>query len=487
VRAAPRLAKRSPQRLRVRALLVLLAALAALAVITIVAGRPLAARIVRLQHDALRASLLAADPVQGSVVAETAPPSESALRAQAGLVPPHVLTWIYYAEVHINEDVPPDIVARYADFVEDDRPGEYAAKFKRAGGRYALAYEDPTYVAYCDPPFTPPAGSCKPPFYKYLDESAWFHGKDGARVHHYVPGDHQYQEAVNPASPVAQRGWHAFTEDIHRNAPALDFMYADDSGGPLYAGDMSPNSSEFYGYNEAGVEIASNDVFRDAMIAYLRQTALPVVINGSDPITGLPAYGGALLRQPFVLGDTHENCFRTEENTIKTDERDRWRDEADSLLSNTALHKWAICMMEGRPTPVNRIYALASWWITYDPQWSVAAPMDPIPQQSALIPELAIVPRFPVRTAVDRVRGLRTDRGLYVREFRGCYQEHAFIGGCAAIVNPTDRTAPLPPLVGSYHRLLVLGGGDIMHGGTATWQLGSAPSIGPGAAVVLAR
>jgi hypothetical protein len=459
------------------------AALVGLALIVIAVGSATGYVLHRYNARMAYAAVGSDDP---RVVTETSPVPESALRAEASRVPEHVLTWVYYGLVHINEDVPADVMARYADFAEDGDHGEFAAKFKRAGGRYTAAYDDPAYVPYCDPPFKPPAGPCKWEYYRYLDESAWFHDKDGARVHHYVPGDGQYQEAVNPASRAALRAWHDFTAEVHRRAPAIDFIYADDSGGPMLAGDMSPQSSEFYGYNAAGVEITNNDVFRDAEIAYLRQSVLPEIVNGSDPISGLPAYNGAYLRQPFILGAAHEGCFRYEKG-LKTNERDLWRDQADSLLSNTVLHRWAICIMYGRPTPLTRVYALASWWITYDPQWSVAAPIDPIPNQSSLLPEFGIVPRFPITTAVARVRGLRTASGAYVREFRGCYQYRVFIGGCAAVVNPTDRTVPLPMLTGTYHRLLTLNDADVMHGGIATWQPGSAPLVPAGSAVVLAR
>ncbi len=143
--------------------------------------------------------------------------------------------------------------------------------------------------------------------------------------------------------------------------------------------------------------------------------------------------------------------------------------------------------MMGTPTPANRVYALASWWLTYDPQWSVAAPIDPLPSQTSLLPEFSIVPRFPYRTATVHVASLRAPGGAFVREFRACFQNRVPIGGCAAVVNPGTETVPIPALEASYRRSLALGGGDILNGGQASWIAGTPQALAPGTAAVLAR
>lgn len=443
---------------------------------------------MRRARIALGAVLLALTlPASVTADADAGAVSEAVLRAEAAHVPAHVRTWYYYGLVGVNAKVPPEVMARYADFVEDGDHGEFAARFKRAGGRYAAGYDDPAYIPYCDPPFVPPAGPCKWEYAKYVTaESAWLHGRDGSRIRRYVAGDKQYQEALNPLSPAAHRAWREFTRDVARRAPALDFLFSDDSGGPLLAGDRSPTSAHFYDFNEAGAEIAGDVAFRDGWIAYLRESALPLILNGSDPVTGQPAYGGAFLRQPFVRGAVHEGCLR-DEHGPKTDRRDKWRNDVDSLLANTKLQRWAICFMLGTPTPENRVYALASWWLAYDPQWSVAAPIDAVPGQSALLPEYGIVPRFPLRTASDAVAALHSESGAYVREFAGCYEHRTFVGGCAAVVNPAPHAVPFPRLAGTYRRTLALTSADVLHGGVATWTPGVPPALEPGTAVVVAR
>jgi hypothetical protein len=430
----------------------------------------------------------AAGVVERGEVVVSAPPSPAQLRAEAARVPAHVQTWYYYGLVGVNEHVPPQIMARYADFIEDGDHGEFAARFKAAGGRYTAAYADPAYVPYCDPPFTPPAGACKSEYSHFIaDESGWFHGPDGARVHHYVPGDRAYQEAINPASPAARRAWHSFTAMVKQRAPAIDFLFSDDSGGPLRAGNMSPTSAQFYDFNAAGVEIRSDEAFRDAWISYLGESALPLILNGSDPVTELAPYGGAFLRPPFVRGNVHEGCLRENSGLKMLKGEGGWSGQQDALLDVARMHRWAICFMIGTPTPENRLYSLASWWLTYDPLWSVAAPIDAIPSQTSLLPEYSLVPRFPTRSAVAHVGALLTQTGAFAREFAGCYQNRTLIGGCAAIVNPSGRAVAVPHLEQTYHRSLVLTGGDVISGGALTWSPGIPSSLGPGSAAVLAR
>ena len=408
----------------------------------------------------------------------------------AALAPPHVLTWYYAGLNGINAGVSAAAMARYADFAEDDALNDPVRleAFKRAGGRFAVSYTDPAYTPYCFPPFSRPAGRCEGPVGRLLtgEEDAFFHGRDGTRVRRYMDPHFQYQEALNPKSAAARRAWRTTGEQIVRNAPSLDFFLADDAGAPLRAHDMSPKSSEFYNFNDAGTEIQSDEEFRDAWIAYITAAPRPLFLNGYDPGTGLPSYGGAFLRARGVLGEIHESCFRAPEG-VATDAGDRWRFHADSLLANTAMQRYAVCFMMGRPTPATRAYALASWWMTYDPRWSVAAPIDPIPSRSALLPEFDLVPRLPLRSASEHVSVLRTGAGAYVREFAACYDAGAPRGPCAAIVNPTVREMPLPRLAQRYGHALVLDDADVISGGRAHWTGTIPATITPQSAILLGR
>jgi hypothetical protein len=410
-------------------------------------------------------------------------PSEARLLAEVDHVPPHVQTWYYFGLDGINENVPADVMARYADFIEDGDHGEFAARYKRAGGKRTAAYDDPVYIPYCSPPFKPPAGPCKQEFSTYIkDESGFFHGPDGARIHKYVEADKMYYEVVNPASPAARRAWREFTAVVKRRAPAIDFIYSDDSGGSLHFGDMSPKSSIFWEFNEAGVEVTNDDVFREAFVTYLSQSAMPLILNGGAP-DNIPAYGGVYIALPFVYGNSHEGCFRDDAGAKSIEQG--WLNEHQGLLSNTHMKKWGLCYMDGRPTNASRLYALASWWLSYDPQYSVAAPIQPA-VKSSLLPEFNIVPRFPSRTIVANIAELRDAGGAFVREFGGCYEERIFVGRCATVVNPTNGPVAVPRLSMAYRRMLQLRGADMLAGGVTAWVPGRPPAaLAPKTAVVL--
>ncbi len=456
-----------------------------IAVAAIVLGVVASVAIASLLGNGMGFGLSAALPFAFGTPAAAATPGPPAPPVPlAG--PPRVKTWYYYGLNGVDADVAPGVMVRYAEFVEDDGDKvEHATKFKLAGGKYAVSYTDPAYVPYCFPPFRGTQQTCRGQVGKLIhDEGAWFHGPDGTRVRRFVDAQFGYQQAINPESPAARKAWRETTEAILRNGP-IDLFYADDSGGPLRAGNMSPTSSEFYDFNAAGVEITSDTVFRDQWIAYLSFAAKPLIINGNDPTDGLPSYGGAFLRPAFVWGAAHEGCFRRGNGPVTSEGHGDWVMESNSLLANTALHKYAICFMLGTPKPDARLYALASWWLTYDAQWSVAAPIDPVPNESALLPEYTIAPAYP-RATVRDVRELRSPSGAYVREFRGCYEDGRLVGACAAVVNPTAHDVALPSLSARYTRSLQLNADDVLHGGRASWVEGVPARIAPASAAILA-
>lgn len=380
----------------------------------------------------------------------------------AVLAPAHVRTWLYYGLNGINTGVAPQVMASYADFAEGDVfESDRVEAFKQAGGSAAVAYTDPTFVPYCVPPFKPPAGSCWEPVQKYqLPESAWLHSADGSRIQRYADAHFHYQESLNPASPATQRFYHEFTGEQLRRAPKLDYFFADDAGGTL--------ALQYYRFSAPGVELddAALIAGRRALFAAAQR---PVFINGHDPSTWLPAYGGALLTAPNVAGEIHEGCFDADDYGLLTDVADRWRKEEDSLLFNTGRARYAVCLIQGTMAPDHRLYAMASWWLTYDERWSVAGPVNKGPDGYAVFPEYDIVPREPRESAGLAVGALRHS-GVFVREFGACFQRARPIGPCAAVVNPGAGPVPLPPLATRYDQVLHLDAEGAIRGGRARWE-----------------
>ena len=347
------------------------------------------------------------------------PPSPPPSPAPGG-APMHVATWYYYGLVGVNASVPVDYMVAHADYAEDGGSADYTRAFKSAGGKYAVAYVDPTYVAYCVEPFVAPAGRCDGPIYNHVsDETAFFHGADGSRVRHFVDNEFHYQEALNPASPVTRAAYKAFIDDALARTPALDFVFADDSGGVFIGSDGTQLSGWMYGFNAPVVEITTNAAFIAAEQKMLAVPARPVLVNGYDPSTKQPSYNGAWIDSPNVVGDVYEGCYGGGAG-LDSNRYGVWTDKSNGLLTVIAHRSRAVCMMVAAATPANRIYEMASWWMTYTEPYSVAAPLMAPPDGSTILPEYDVVPRQPRATAISDINALRSSTGAFVREFASC-------------------------------------------------------------------
>jgi hypothetical protein len=398
----------------------------------------------------------------------------------AAPVPNHVATYYYYGINGINASIPAAWMAAHADFAEDDGDAvQHATAFKKAGGKYAVSYTDPAYVPYCFAPFVGPSATCRGPIGKDIsDESAWFHGADGTRVRRYVDAHFGYQEALNPASATVQDAYRNTTQAILSHGP-IDYFFADDAGGVYLGSDGTQMSGWFWGFNAPAVEITTDAQFIAANRKVLASAVKPVILNGLTPYSMMPSYNGAWLDSPNVAAQNYEGCY-ADDAAVAGDHAGRWVNQSNSLLVTFAHHTVGVCMLMAAPTPANRVYAAASWWMTYNEQYSVIAPYpaQPLSDGFTVVPEFEIVPRRPLTTASSDIAALRSATGAYVREFAACYQAGAPIGPCAAVVNPTSSAVALPQLTGRYTTTLAVDDKSMYSGGRATWS-GTVPATLP--------
>jgi len=433
----------------------------------------------------------AAISVQSAPVA-TPPPSTPPPAAQppSGSVPTHVTTWYYYGLDDVNDGVPASYMAAHADYVEIDAANTVAQgqAFKSAGGKYVVSYGDPAFSTYCSAPFNAPAGGCRGPIGSLVssDETAWLHGADGARVHRFMNAQFQYQEAFNPASSSARSAYAAATASAVSAMPQLDYFFADDSGGVFDGSDGTQLSGLLLNFNAPSVEIASDSAFVDAEKGMLASAARPVFINGATPYTMAPSYNGTFLGASNVAGQNFEGCYGDENGAVgdTPSSGPRWSNMSNALLAAYADGAPAICMNVESATPANRLYVLASWWMTYDPSRSIIAPVTAASDGYTVFPEMDIVPRQPRATASGSIGALKSG-GAYVREFGACYQAGAAIGPCAAVVNPSGNTVAVPALAGHYANALVLDPRSAYTGGTAAWSGAIPGQLAPETAIIV--
>lgn len=401
----------------------------------------------------------------------------------------HVKTHAYYGLNGINAEVPAAFMAAHVDIVEDDGfTAQHAAAFKRAGGTLALAYTDPTYVPHCVPPFSPPAGRCAGPIGDLLngEERAFVHDAGGARVHRFNGKGFEYQEVLNVTLPTVWLAYSRTTAAILAHSPRLDGFEADDSGSTFSYAGGALGSNLYDGFSAPGTEIRNDRAYLAGESAMLEAAGKPVIINGGDPAGWGPAYDGAFLRLPYVMGQQFEGCFNNAGNYLYTEVDDKFRREENGLLAVIARHKLAVCFATGDPSPAHRLYAYAAFLLTYDPAYSVYEMNVPLADGIALDPETQLVPFQPAKTAtaIDQLRA----GSVYVREFRVCAIDGVPIGGCAAVVNADSKNAALvPALAGRYTQHVALDPQSFYHGGR-TRVVGGAPhSLAPASAAILVR
>jgi hypothetical protein len=409
--------------------------------------------------------------------------------AAAVAAPQRVLSFAYFHQSFgsqvVNAKLSPKFMAQHVDFIETSGFDNVNVNaFKAAGGHFAMTYIDPTFVPYCVPPFRPTAGACAGQIGNLNPaESAWFHDSSGARINRADSYTKQYQEFLNPGSPAARKAIVAWMNAYLQKSPQLDFFFSDDSGSTFTGRNGSTSSGMFYGFNAPGVEIRDDKAWIAAENSMFSAAPRKLIINGGDLFR--PAYNGVFLKNPNVAGANHEGCFSSAYYRGKVDDSNGlWQQTADGLLADLPFKKFSLCMMNGTPTASSRLYALASWWLTYEPLYSVIAPIAPDAAGNTIFPEFDIVPLKPSATARTSIRALA--RGsVYVREFATCYQGGSPIGACAAIVNPSQSSQPLPKLRGQYKRELVLDDASAATGGRAYWRPFSTGTLDPVSALIL--
>ena len=220
-------------------------------------------------------------------------------------------------------------MAAHVDFVEDDGyTAQHADAFKHAGGKYGVAYTDPAYAAHCPPPFAPPGAaraaarsrtSCR------ATSPRTFHDADGARVHRFVNDYFQYQEVFNVRLAVGAARVRADDRLDPRRVAAARRLRSRRLGQQLTVAGGVLGSLLYYSFSAAGVEIADDAPWIAGESAMLAAAGKPLMINGGDPATWGPAYGGAFLDLPSCDARSSSKAASTTPATTCTPTREQVR------------------------------------------------------------------------------------------------------------------------------------------------------------------
>jgi hypothetical protein len=377
-------------------------------------------------------------------------------------IPMHVQNFTFWRQGSLAENVPASWMATWADWAEIST-SQNANAFHAAGGKHTVVYTNPNYY-YVLPTYTSPGT---------YPESAFGHGSSGVRTQwDGLYGGTEYY--LLPNSSASQTGYGGVIAKETVNG-GYDFVYADGVSDSL--------ATSLWGQRlPIPTEITTNAQYVTGMEQLMAVSPLPTIINGYN--NGNPVTEEEYIGAPNIKAIFGEECF-TEASRVQTNQY--WIDQENALLDTTAHGLYAICGGRGAlaDTRPERIYYLASWWLSYDPTYSVSLAEFSSYATVYVFPEQALVPTRPdqVETTISAIKWYT---GVYIRRFEACYYMQVSWGPCAAIVNPSSTSnANIPQLPVTYHHSLALDANNLYEGGTASLSTSVPTSLAPGSAVIL--
>jgi len=361
--------------------------------------------------------------------------------------------------------VPSGWAAAWATFVETG-DSTNANEFHNSGGKFAVAYTNPNYYLV-EPGYTAPGN---------YPNSAFGYGSNGTRTQRPQGGGTEYYLLSN--STASQVGFQGVASAIAAGG-GYNYLYADGVSDTL--------SESLYRMAPTPIEISTDAQYVDGMKALLALSPLPMLVNGYNN-------GNPVLEEQEYIGSTNvagafgEACFTVSAQAY-TDSpyHHPWSDMTNALLATTQSGSYAVC--GGRGTLADnralRTYYLASWWLTYDPNYSVSLEEFESNGDVYVFPEQLVVPTSPLQSAGSSIASLKSSTGAYVRQFGACYYDKTAWGACAAIVNASTGIENMPSAASNYHHSLALDNNNLYYGGHASMSSSVPTALGPGTAVIL--
>jgi hypothetical protein len=365
--------------------------------------------------------------------------------------PRHVLTSDYWMGYAGTKNVPAGLAARSLSWVSTDAPG--SAMIAPLGVKTML-YTNPNRVQPGDPLYSD-------------NDDQYAHTCSGSRAR----GEASYKNLflTEPSSPNLAQRWKR-SVNAHAEGGHIDAVFVDSAVGAVYAQDQP------CGYTLDNWLRSENQLFRS--LNY------PVIYNGLNHFDGHNVAKEIALNQT-AAGGMMEECYAQ----LSGDHRVggwRWIATEQTEIRMARDRKLFFCY--GRDlTPADqafdsRMYAYASFLLTYDPNTSVLWEYYKTPTGGHVMPESRLVAWNPVKTNVTSIEQLRAPEGVYMRAYRDCYLDGRRVGPCAAAVNPDDDAHAIS--LKGYRRVLALSGSGIFDGGTAQIAGGVPSSLASRQAIV---
>lgn len=250
-----------------------------------------------------------------------------------------------------------------------------------------------------------------------------------------------------------------------------DALFSDDSGSVW--GITLP-----CGYAQSAYDSAVNAVHSSL--------AVPIWVNALGAAPN-PADAVDLTQPGNVLGAMCEICYAgNSSNGDYIQTGTSWQNVENAEIAMVAQRKifWDYARATGDPSSETalRTYVYASLLLSYDPSYAMLQEAFQSSSGFPVMPETGLVALNPTSTA-SSVAGYQASGGAYFREFGACYYRGSFVANCAVAVNSASVSVPVPST--SYQHSLVLTGGGVLDGGSASFNGPAITQLAPGTAAIL--
>jgi hypothetical protein len=328
-------------------------------------------------------------------------------------------------------------------------PGDNANA--QAVGIKTVLYTDPNRVDANSPEYS-------------NDETEFAHDCSNNRI--TITGTQSLTYLTDPTSPVLEGLWQQHLANYNQGGHAQYNMVFDDT--PIVAS----VSALPCGYSQSAWFAAEN--LMNIGLNY------PIVFNGlANLANGMGQMSPAMALLPTSSGGEMEGCYSNYSGS-PVPKLTVWHTFEDTEIQVLADGKLFVCRgFDNTPdtqAQVQRLYMYGSFLLTYDPALAIFSPKFKTVSNGMWIqPENQLVALDPIMMQPSSIDQLSLGANVYGRQYRNCYYAGQWVGACASVVNSDSAGASHPmPWSGVYQHTLVLSGGDILDGGTASTN-GPAP------------
>ena len=339
-------------------------------------------------------------------------------------------------------------------------PSDNAAA--QAVGIKTILYTDPNRVDSTSPEYS-------------NDETEFAHDCTGSRI--TIIGAPTVTYLTDPTSTVLEGLWQQHVANYNQGGHAQYTAVFDDT--PL----VHNVSALPCGYSQPAW-LANQNIMNTGL-------NYPIIFNGLGNLADGPdQVSPAIALLPTSIGGSMEGCYSDYAGRPMPNLQ-VWHTFENTEIQVLAAGKLFVCRgFDTTPdteAQVQRLYMYASFMLTYDPARAVLSPkFTPANNGFWIQPEDQLVALDPITMQPSSIDQINEGPNVYGRQYKNCYYVGQWIGACASVVNSDVPGASHPmPWASVYHHTLVLSGGDILDGGTASTNGPAPPSLIPGATAAI--